>query len=283
MPDIADFAKATVDASAPFWAAEYEIACRYFGGAHARRSDESEVRWIEHQMYKEWFGSGVYGPPGVHVMSLIRDAAARAERMNEAGDLSDVDAVLGTLKFATDELRHYKHFRQMRSLLTDEPPAPMEEDAWLPEGAKLTALRYEQRRDPVGLIAVHMSESGGLGLYYGIADTLGYDPTDHEDDLAKSIVSTSVGIIADESSHLGFNFRRRVVEHLSETQWDELRERLRAISRQKLLERNEQFGGVLDDRDLSAVERGETDWKSYARLHLGFWYDKLDIPLERLP
>ena len=275
-------AKRTIDNSARYWAGEYEIARRYFAPSSAVRSEQTDLQWVRHQMHKEWHGSGVYGPPGENVVTLAERAASELRALDELTEHDRVDEIVELLDFALDELKHFRDFSRVYRMMTAEPPQRVDELGVLSEGAALAELRYElQSRSRAGKLAVQMSESGGLGFYFGVVSQLQETPP--VSDYDEEVLRAAEGIIADESSHLGFNLRRPVVAGLSEEEWRELDESLQAISRQKLLERNQQFGSPLDSAELDAVERGETAWEDFARNYLGFWYEKLEIPVELLP
>lgn len=280
-------AKRALDASAPAWAGEYQIAQRYFG-ADGHRNAQTDLFLVEQQMYKEWHGSGLYGPRGVTVQTLLSDAAQRMQLLNECDEyekIDRVDSILGILKFAGDELRHYRKFAELRMLLTAEEHSNVSQMGKLREGKALTELRYAQRETEIGLAAVRISESAGLSFFFGTLKALGKDPARARNAVDAAFITITKGIIADEHTHIGFNFHHREVVHLDEDGWADLGRRLRLISLQKLRERNEQCGYILSDAELQTIERGENNWLDYARNCPGYalWYEKLSIPRSLLP
>jgi len=280
--DEVTLAKRTIDNSARYWAGEYEIACRYFAPSSDVRNEQADLLWVRHQMHKEWHGSGVYGPPGENVVTLVERAAKELREMDELTEHDRVEEAVETLEFAMDELKHFRDFSRVRQMITTEAAQPVEEGGLLSEGAALTELRHTLRsRSRAGRLAVQMSESGGLGFFFGVVSALGNGQPRSEPE--KEILRAAQGIIDDERSHLGFNLRRSLLAGMSEKEWDELDESLQAISRQKLQERNQQLCHVLDDATLQAIDRGETEGADFARRYLDFWYEKLEIPLELLP
>jgi hypothetical protein len=232
-------------------------------------------------MFKEWHGSGLYGPRGTDATTLIRDASEKLSGLRPSQYNKDFGDILGTLKFATDELRHHAQFAEILANIVT--PSEKTEYAPLSEGVGLTELRYAMREDSVGLLAVRMSESAGLSFFFGTMKVMGNSPSNCKNAVDAMIVDTIKGIIADERSHLGFNFHKKLVADLRDEQWSDLNDGLQKISCQKLRERNQQFGNLLSEREMRSISRGENNWQVYARECLGFWYDKLGLSRDWLP
>lgn len=268
--------------SAPYWAAEHEIAIRYF--ADPNRTPETDKLWVGHQMFKEWTGSGVYGPRSTTVATMIKEAAA------EIGELDShplaprpLKATCDKLGFASDELRHYAQLHDLYLLI--EPvsaPPSIAELGTLADGTALTDLRLKHRDDPLGAVAVDLSEGGGLGLYFGIRSAASL--LDRSKPVDRTILEVAERTIADETRHLTGRFRNALKAGLDPTQWATVSDILRTVSHQKLLERNQQFGRVLTPEEVATAADQENHGRtlSFLRTHLGFLLEDLRIDAHAL-
>ncbi|MFD7898969.1 hypothetical protein [Streptomyces sp. NPDC059743] len=263
--------------SAPYWAAEHEIALRYFGSS-ARNTGSDKV-WVGHQMFKEWTGSGVYGPRHTTVASMIAEVAEEVAPLGRGAVApSPLKSTYTKLSFASDELRHYAQLHDLFLLIESATPPPaIAELGNLKEGAALTELRLSYRDDELGAIAVDLSEGGGLGLYFGIRSAKNLlDSSSHVD---REVLAVADRTIADETRHLLGRFQTARDAGLDEEQWVRVSEILEEISRQKLLERNEQFGVMLTSQEVATVCASENHARTAGFLtdHLGFLLDYLGM------
>ena len=268
--------------SAPYWAAEHEIAVRYFGSA--KRSAATDKIWVGHQMFKEWTGSGVYGPRSTTVATMIKEVA------QEIGDLDGhavaphpLKATCDKLGFAADELRHYAQLHDLYLLIeTVSPPPSIDELGKLPAGTALTDLRLRHRDDPLGEIAVDLSEGGGLGLYFGIRAAAG--SLDQDEPVDREILAVAERTIEDETRHLLGRFHKAQQADLSDKEWGTVSDILHEISHQKLLERNEQFGSVLTAEEVATAcaENNRARTTEFLITHLHFLLQDLGIKPDAL-
>ncbi|MCM2431012.1 hypothetical protein [Streptomyces sp. RKAG337] len=263
--------------SAPYWAAEHEIALRYFGSS-ARNTGSDKV-WVGHQMFKEWTGSGVYGPRHTTVASMIAEVAEEVAPLGHGAVApSPLRSTYTKLSFASDELRHYAQLHDLFLLIeSSTPPPAIAELGKLREGSALTELRLGYRDDKLGAIAVDLSEGGGLGLYFGIRSAKNLlDPSDEVD---REVLAVADRTIEDETRHLLGRFKAACDAGLDGNQWVRVSEILEEISRQKLLERNEQFGGMLTPQEVAAVITSENHARTASFLtgHLGFLLEYLGM------
>ena len=266
-------ASLVLDNSARYWAGEFEIAIRYFTPGSRLRTMDGDLRWLRHQMFKEWTGSGVYGPRSINVMTLVSDAHDKMQRADPLADLAVLDGVCDQLEFAADELRHYVLLARLHHAAVGPTALSLHDMGELREGCALTELRYQLRATRAGQMAVDLSEGGGLGLYFGIQRVLGPVATKPAGD---AMLCDAVDrIVDDERGHLLYNFQRAAAGDYSADDWAQIDARLREISRQKLRERNEQFGDVLSDTELSSIDRGDNAWRPFADHYLQFIRDAL--------
>ncbi|MEU6671557.1 hypothetical protein [Streptomyces sp. NPDC046727] len=280
MLDPADFGpgiQQTLLTSAPFWALEHELAVRYFATGH--RTPENDKRWIGHQMFKEWTGSGVYGPRGTTVATMIQEVAQEIAGL-DSGSIAPnpLRSTYVKLSFASDELRHYAQLHDLYLLAeTASPPPSIADLGYLGDGKALTELRWKWREDRLGEIAVDLSEGGGLGLYFGIRSATPH--LDRSKAVDAEILEVAERTIEDETRHLLGRFRSAQKHELTEADWTRISALLREISHQKLLERNEQFNFVLSDDEVSqAVKQPDLELaQTFLTTHLGFLLEELGL------
>jgi len=267
----------TLLTSAPFWALEHELAVRYF--ATELRTEETDKRWIGHQMFKEWTGSGVYGPRSTTVATMIREVAEEIVGLDSGSVAPNpLRSTYVKLSFASDELRHYAQLHDLYLLAEKSSPPPSIADlGYLDGGRELTELRLKWREDRLGEIAVDLSEGGGLGLYFGIRSSAAH--LDSSAEVDREILEVAERTIEDETRHLLGRFRSAQKHELTEPDWTRISALLREISHQKLIERNEQFNFVLSDDEIAKVldspdlELAQT----FLTTHLGFLLDELGL------
>jgi hypothetical protein len=230
------------DRCLPHWGGEFAIAMHYFGEGSRVRSPARDRSWLEFQIWKEWYGSGVYGPRGITVADLLQQAIAQI-RMPAAGDDAEALAAAGAmLDFGRDEFAHFTIlFELWRRSFAD---APAHVEAWgaLPAGHELMELRLELQEQRLGAIAVRLSEGGGLGLFFGIRDVL----VGAQGTFERGLLQAVERILADERHHLIGNFvdaARAVREPAEIAAVVDSLDRICAV---KLREREQQFAVVLE-------------------------------------
>lgn len=166
----------------PCWTREFEIGFAAFSSGTIYR----ETGWLGAQLWKEWSGSGVYGPRGTDLSS------------EAAGDN------------AADELAHYDMLRTLVAIM-ENPPAAYRPG---PAAQALQDYRHNHWADPLLCHGVRMSEGGGLGLFHGaVAAIEARAKPFQQDDAVKTALA---GIIADEVGHVGGAIRCFLAANLAE-------------------------------------------------------------------
>jgi hypothetical protein len=205
---------AIVEHSLPLWLEEFEIGFRAFRAANIY----SETHWLAVQIWKEWNGSGVYGPAGTDLGTLaLVDEAAQPE----------------------EELAHYEALKNLGKRMATPP------GEYQPGGAALALLEFRNGLwgDRLKRLAVGMSEGGGLGLFHGaIAALPTVSAPRPQDALLRSCLA---GIIEDEKGHLGSAIDAFVAERLDPDLEAMALARLTDCLRLKIAERQEQFAAQL--------------------------------------
>ena len=201
---------AIVDHCWPFWAAEFDIGYRAFRAANIY----DETGWLAAQIEKEWHGSGVYGPAGADLGTVVSDSAS-------------------------EELSHFHALRRLSEAMN---PAP-EDYAPGPAARALTVFRNSLWPNELTRHAVAMSEGGGLGLFHG---ALAAVRVSHEPRPQDALVTACLEpIIADEAGHLGGAIQRYLNLAVGAGQAVIVMEQLAACLALKVAERREQFAASL--------------------------------------
>lgn len=166
----------------PHWRAEFMIGFAAFSADNVYR----EPGWLAAQIWKEWTGSGVYGPRGTDLGSALPGENAAEERA---------------------------HFDALRALV----PLMEGRCADYRPGAAAQALadyRHRHWADPALSHGVRMSEGGGLGLFHGAIAAIDARAASRAQD--GPVRATLQGIIADEAGHLGGAIRAFLAARIDE-------------------------------------------------------------------
>jgi hypothetical protein len=266
-----------IEQNARFWAGEYEVARSYFRPDNPGRTPERERRWLGLQIWKEWYGSGVYGPEGVDVRSLIVEAGQRMASLDPMTHISEIEGIIEHLSFAVDELRHFALFSDVLRAVEGHLPESMDGLKGICPGRKLTEFRYQLRKEPLGEVAVVLSEGGGLGLFFGIQDILTEAPSLTDAD--RLLLTAVEAVLDEETGHLGHNFREARDAGYTEDDWRRINGMLQDINHVKLEERYGQFGMSAEDSSYQTAVRGENGWRAFVSEKLPFLFAALGLPM----
>ena len=202
---------AIVDHCWPFWAVEFEIGYRAFLAPNIY----DETGWLAAQIMKEWHGSGVYGPAGADLGTVVSDSA-------------------------NEELAHFHALRRLSEAVNPAPNGY----ALGPAACALTTFRNGLWADELTRHSVAMSEGGGLGLFHGaLAAIRVTDEPRPQDALVKACLEP---IIIDEAGHLGGAIQRYLDLAVEADQAVIVMEQLKACLALKVAERQEQFAANLN-------------------------------------
>jgi hypothetical protein len=262
----------------PFWHGEYQVTFAYL--TNGVRTRETDAKWLGHQAYKENSGSGVYGGEGENVSHILTSVATKIAQINETFDISELKSLEYELSFVSDEFRHYVNLFEAYKVADPNSSSTIEELGSLPEGEKLSAIRYERRKTPLGKIAVDLSEGGGLGSYFGICDAL--FPHKNKSELDQLILNIAKNTLADEMTHMSYRYLTAYNMSYSDTEWCDLDSMLQEICWHKLLERNAQFSSPFSESELRNLTTHFEMAYQFTEKHLGFLLRRLNIDLKQL-
>ncbi len=224
--------------AAPYWAGEAEIVRAYLDGL---RTIASDLRWLHAQAFKEAY---VF-------LTLPSDVRRRFET---TGELVHPGGPAAAARVAT-ELAHYRLIADVIAALW--APIRVPELVQLPEDRKLQRLRIDLARDGGDLAkaAAAFTEGGG-GAMYAVLAGLDGGPID------RKIADAFAVIHRDELLHGPAEVHAIGRAASTADDWDAAVEMVRAISRQRLLMRNEMFGNPIGIERLEAIARGEIEpWR----------------------
>jgi hypothetical protein len=258
---------------AKYGALEKLVAVQYF--LNSQRTKEQEAKWLGHQTFKEWTGSGVYGKKGVNVGQLILKVAEDINNISETFRFANLNLLEQQLSFASDEFRHCKDLASAYYYVDPESDLTISELGSIIEGEKLSEMRYEFRTTPLGCMAVDLSEGGCLGLYFGICAVFNEQNTESE--LDRMILRVGKNTLADEMSHMSRRYLDAYNAGYSEAEWIQLDSMLQQICWQKLLERNEQFSKPFSEYELKEKTNSFEAADEFIDKHLLFLFKKIGL------
>ncbi len=236
----------------PLWAGEAEVARVYF--ASSARTPESDRKWIAHQCYKEFWGSGFTDPK----LGLIGEMTEKIrERLPEIDKTVDRYEVLDMLDMIHTEFDHYCRFAEVWDSLraSDEDKLnPSMLKNW-PEGEALDnyRMRVREEHDALGWTSLRFTEGGYCTLY---AEGAKLSERDGVDGLIGKVCAR---VYADEVHHMlkgmiGLNERSYSAEEwkvLEKLTLDQLRLRVHM--------RNGQFGFPLTEERIAEIFAGNIE------------------------
>ena len=256
-----------IEHNAPCWAGEFAVVHKYFSSGG--RAPDDEVRWIELQMFKEWTGSGVYGDRKVTVTGVIQDGLDALRTIESGGVVKDLDRVSQLVRFGLDEFEHFKILYKLYRRIAPDRNVSIFEMGNLPEAVRMVEMRQSVREnEPLGDTIVDLTEGGGLGMYFGIAKAFENAGALSDDDrIVRDFANMT---ITDETEHMQHRFRKAMALGLTAQQWEDVDRGLQTLFKQKLVERNEQFGNVYSRAELDSMAVDVEAGRAYVRTNLGF-------------
>ena len=237
-----------VELGSHFWAGEAEISRQFFSQT---RTAEEQARWLQLQVYKEMYGSGLVGPKEGIIRSFLDDLRQRIETISTTQDRNDFERDLRVLR---EEFTHFKLFADALESVTGKPVDKDELKTWqLPEDKKLQEVRNGFRKQgKIGELAIMFTEGGGSSLFYE-GKKIGGDP------VSDTIANVCDVIFTDELEH-GEHGAHDVDDAIdTEDDWAKVREMVTAICQQRLRMRYNMFGLPVDEKRIKEITEGKID------------------------
>ena len=241
-----------IDLSAPLWAGEAEVARTYFNSPD--RTVETDRKWLAHQCYKEFFGSGFVDPE----RGLLREWGQKIIDLRPAlDDGYDRHELLELVEALYAEYHHYCLFADIYDSLS-QPGAPKLTPNMLsnwPEGEELDNYRIDVRHahGDFGQTALSFTEGGYCTLYAEGAKLAGRGGVDDR------IAAACQRVYDDEVGHMARGIVGIGETDMTEDQWALLEELVVTQLRMRVRMRNGQFSHPLSDERIEAIFAGDIE------------------------
>lgn len=248
--------RALVDAAAPLWAGEAEVARSYFDWP--KRTRETDMLWLRRQCKKEfWDSIHFFDSDDGLVFGPLETLRAGFPKLDAGFDRHEALDIAETFY---EEFRHYVLFADAYDLLRapGDPPidvhAAKEGDEW-PENRALGELRQSHRaaHGALGARVCRFTEGGYCTLYREGLRRAGKGPV--EDAIARACR----GVYDDEIGHMMKGIVGLDEEGLSAADWALFTELTRAQLAQRIDMRNAQFSRPVPDARIAEILAGKID------------------------
>jgi hypothetical protein len=238
--------------SAPLWAGEAEVARTYFNWD--KRTPATDRKWLAHQCFKEFFGSGFVDPE----RGILKEWGQKAIDMRPELDRGlDRHELLDLIEAVYAEYHHFCLFADIYDSLgaAGEPKLePRMLSNW-PEGEALDNYRQGMRKTEgaLGKAALSFTEGGYCTLYSEGAKLRGRGGVDD------AIAAACQRVYDDEVGHMLKGVVGVSALALDDAGWARI-ETLVVTQLQKRVEmRNGQFSHPLSPRRIEAIFAGDIE------------------------
>ena len=247
-----DHLRDLIEASAPLWAGEAEIARTYFDSP--ARSAETDRVWLKRQCFKEFYGSGYGEPEHGMLVEWGREIIALRPELDSGLDRHEM---LERVEAFYAEYHHYCLFADIYDELGDpgEPAlTPCMCENWA-EGKALDDFRREMRRThgAFGQAAMDFTEGGYCTLYSEGAKLAGRVGIDDR------IAAACQRVYDDEVGHMLRGVFGIGGLDPAETDWALAEELVTGQLRLRVRMRNGQFGEPVAERRIEEIFAGDIE------------------------
>ncbi len=252
-----------IEAAAPLFAGEAEVVRTYWDSPV--RTIETDLHWLELQVFKEFKGSGVgdYGNRGV-IMGPLTEVLEVLPKM-------DIDVsrhrIRDLLEGLYEEFTHLVAFADVYDAIRPPGAATLDPhrcQGW-EEDTVLTKLRYRilAEHGEIGMRASKFSEGGYCTLFregMRIAARGGNDAL---------IADACSRVYDDEFEHMLGGIVGLDSQEMTEAEWGEMEALVAELLKARVVMRNGQFSNPLPPERVAAIHAGDID-------PIAFDYDKAE-------
>lgn len=245
--------RSLIDAAAPFFAGEAEVVRSYWDSPI--RTTETDLRWLELQVFKEFKGSGVgdFENRGV-VMGPLTETLELLPRMDVEPGVTR-HRIRDLLEGLYEEFTHLVAFADVYDAIRPEgaPPLDPHRCAGWPEDDALTGLRYRTLAEhgEIGRRASKFSEGGYCTLFregMAIAGRGGADAL---------IADACARVYEDEFEHMLEGIAGLDRTGLAAADWRRMEDLVVALLKARVRMRNGQFSHPLAPERLAEIDAGK--------------------------
>jgi len=243
-----------IDTAAPYWAGEAAVFEAYW--TWKKRTRETDLAWLNHQCFKEIWGSGVADKQLGLFLGPLEEMKAAFPKIDLEIDRHEV---LGLAEALWAEFAHYCAFADAHDglLVPSEPKINPKRLKWWKQDEELANVRYGHidRHGRLGQRAARFTE-GGYCTLFSAGMQLKERPTPgHEK--ADGLIAVACGkVYDDEFGHMLKGIAGLDAEALTDAEWKTLAEISVEQLRYRILMRNAQFGGPLSGAQLDDALAG---------------------------
>lgn len=233
-----------IDAAAPYWAGEAAVFEAYW--SWERRTRESDLAWLNHQCFKEIWGSGVADKNLGLFLGPLEELKAAFPKIDVEVDRHEV---LGLAEALWAEFAHYCAFADAHDglLLPGEPKINPGQLKWWKEDETLANMRYGHidRHGSLGRRAARFTE-GGYCTLFSAGMQLKDHPTPGHERADRLIAEACSKVYDDEFGHMLKGIAGLDAEGLTDAEWKTLADISVEQLHYRILMRNAQFGRPLE-------------------------------------
>ena len=244
--------KDVIDAATPLFAGEAEVVRTYFDWSE--RTAETDRKWIAHQCFKEFYGSG-YGEPEHGI--LVEWGQQMIDKRPELDRGLDRHEMLHLVEGIYAEYHHYCLFADIYDNLGEPGEAKLIPSAlknW-PEGKTLDDYRLDLRmtHGDLGQAAMDFTEGGYCTLYYEGTKLKGRGGIDDQIAAACQIVYD------DEVGHMLKGVVALGAYDLDAAGWAMVKDKVIGQLQRRIVMRNGQFSFPLSQDRIKAIYEGDIE------------------------
>lgn len=244
--------KDVVDAATPLFAGEAEVVRTYFNWS--KRTATTDRKWIGHQCFKEFYGSG-YGEPEHGI--LVEWGQEMIDKRPELDRDMDRHDMLHLVEGIYAEYHHYCLFADIYDALGAPDEAKLIPSAltnW-PEGKALDDYRLDLRMTygDLGQAVMDFTEGGYCTLYAEGTKLAGRGGIDDQ------IAAACQTVYDDEVGHMMQGVMALANYDLDDSAWAMVKDKVVGQLRRRIIMRNGQFSFPLTQDRIDAIYAGDIE------------------------